>query len=98
MTYNQIPGYCDFHNFYEQISFELPDNAVVAEIGVYLGHSVAYLASCAKAQGKVFAIHAVDTFEGSPEHRKVLGERNLFFEFAHNMKECDIEKYIIPHK
>jgi hypothetical protein len=96
MTYKNIPGYCDFHEFYESIYNKLPDNAVVAEVGCYFGHSVAYLASLAKESGKNITIYAIDTFEGSQEHKNKLKGVNMLAEFNKNIKLCGLEKYIEP--
>lgn len=92
MTYKDIPGYCDFHAFYKEVFEQLPDGAHIAEVGVYLGHSVAFMATMAKEAGKAITIYAVDTFEGSKEHRK----RDFCGEFIANMSACGVDMYIRP--
>ncbi len=93
MIYSEIHGYCDFHAFYKKVFDQLPDHAVVAEVGVWLGHSVAYLASLAKESGKSLTIYAVDTFEGSLEHKKHnLG--NFLDRFLNNMEACGVSDMV----
>lgn len=89
MTYNEIHGFCDFHKFYQRIFNQLPSGAAMVEVGVWLGHSVAYMASLAKEAGKDITIHCVDTFEGSIEHKK-LGLGNFRERFIQNMSDCGV--------
>lgn len=93
MTYKDIPGYCDFHDFYKYVFDQLPDGALTAEIGVYLGHSVAYMASLSKESGKKIVIYAVDTFQGSQEH-KSKGKTDFGDAFWQNMFACDVRNYV----
>lgn len=93
MTYSEIHGYCDFHKFYEKIFDQLPDRAVVAEVGVWLGHSVAFMASLSKESGKAITIYACDTFEGSLEHKK-LGVGNFQKTFEKNMIDCGVSDLV----
>lgn len=93
MTYKDIPGYCDFHDFYKRVFDKLPDGANIAEIGVFLGHSVAYMVSLAKEHGKDIEVFAIDTFEGSEEH-KSKGITNFNDAFWYNMTFCRATPYI----
>ena len=95
MTYKDIPGYCDFHAFYKEVFDQLPDGAQIAEIGCYMGHSVAFMATLAKESGKNIKIFAVDTFEGSEEH-KARGIKDFAYIFCHNMENCAVRKYVSP--
>lgn len=97
MKYSDIPGYCDFHEFYKSIFDSLPDNAVIAEVGVYLGHSVAYMATLAKESGKKITIHAVDTFEGSEEHQQK-GVGYFYDQYFDNLCDCGVRDYIADVK
>lgn len=93
MTYDQIHGYCDFHAFYKAMLERMPNNGVMAEVGVWLGHSVAYMATLAKESGKNITIHAVDTFEGSIEHKKRnLG--NFRDQFVANIEGCAVGNFV----
>lgn len=95
MTYKDIPGYCDFHSFYKEVFDELPDGANIAEIGVYLGHSMAYMATLAKESGKKITIYAVDTFEGSEEH-KISGISFFYDAFCKSIFDLGLRSYVIP--
>lgn len=94
MTYKDIPGYCDFHGFYKSVFDQLPDGADIAEIGVYLGHSVVYMATLAREAGKDIKIFAVDTFEGSLEHKK----HDFYDEFRYNINTCDVSEYVLSYQ
>ncbi len=97
MTYAQIKGYCDFHAFYDSMLESLPDGAIMVEVGCFKGHSVIYMASQAKQQAKHIDIYAVDTFEGSPEHKK-RGIDNFYDEFIDNTIYCGVANYIQAFK
>lgn len=53
----------DFQPFYARIASELPDNAVLAEVGVADGASVIFLAETLLNLGKTFTLYAVDNLE-----------------------------------
>jgi predicted O-methyltransferase YrrM len=61
----EIDGWSsDILPYYEAISEELPDGAQIAEVGVYQGRSLLYLAERLAARGKTgCTIFAVDRFE-----------------------------------
>lgn len=101
MTYKEIPGYCDYHWFYESMFVKLPDNFTMAEVGVWFGHSVAFMAWKAQVNRKKGRIFAIDTFEGSPKerrHQEVVKEHggSIYDVFQNNMKACGIADYIYP--
>lgn len=93
MTYKDIPSYCDYHAFYREVFEQLPNGAQIAEVGVYLGHSVAYMATLAKESGKKITIYAVDTFKGSLEHR-AKGKTDFGDAFWQNMFACGVRDYV----
>jgi hypothetical protein len=101
MTYKEIPGYCNYHWFYDRIFYELPENFTMAEVGVWFGHSVAYMAHLAKQERRRCRIFAVDTFEGSPKERKhqeIVKQHggSIYKAFENNMKACGVASYIYP--
>jgi predicted O-methyltransferase YrrM len=96
MTYKEIKGYCDYHEFYKEVFNKLPDNAHVCEVGVYLGHSVAYMATLAKESGKNITVHAVDTFDGSEEHKRK-GVLNYYIQYKTNIESCGVSDYIVTY-
>jgi hypothetical protein len=52
MSYEQIPGWFDWQATYREWIREVPKNGKLVEVGVYLGRSLAFLASEAIAQGR----------------------------------------------
>jgi len=62
-----IDGYFDFSNLYRQVAAEMPKNAHLVEVGVWLGKSIIYLAEQCRLLGKPVTIYAVDTWMGSDE-------------------------------
>lgn len=95
MTYKDIPGYCNYHDFYKKVFEELPDGANIAEVGVFKGHSVVYMATLAKESRKQITIYAVDTFMGSIEHKEQ-GITDYYDEFCVNIHACGVSKYVVP--
>ena len=59
----------------------LPDNAVIVEIGSYLGRSASFIAAALKESNKTF--FAVDTFEN---HAMTEGKRDTLASFKENTK------------
>lgn len=65
--YSQIPGFCDFADYYADVVQRLPDGARVVEVGVWQGQSTAALAVEILNSGKAIRLDVVDHFKGSPE-------------------------------
>lgn len=64
MTWQEIPGWFDFAELYDEQVKAAADGAVFVEVGCWLGRSTAYLAQAIAASGKDIALHAVDNFQG----------------------------------
>lgn len=65
MGYEQIPGYSGFLHVYEDFVRRARPGAVVVEVGVALGHSIAFLArQCLDAGRRDVKAYAVDPWEG----------------------------------
>jgi predicted O-methyltransferase YrrM len=86
MTYKDIPGYCDFHDFYKQVFDSLPEHAIIAEVGVFLGHSVAYMATLSKESGKDIAIWAFDRKRGIDISEQKVKE---------NLRNCNVHYHVL---
>lgn len=65
MTYQDIPGWYDWHETYREVVADMPNNSVLVEVGCYLGRSICGLATLMKEYGKRFKIIGVDTCRGS---------------------------------
>ncbi len=94
-----IPGYFNYWQFYEMIARGLKDGDSVAEVGVWLGRSIIFLAQTLQRQGKKVKLYAVDWFKGAPgeiAHVETVqangGSNRAVFE-AH-VKRCRVENMI----
>lgn len=63
MGWRDICGWSEFEDFYRAVVPALPDGAVVVEVGVAYGRSIALLDELVQASGKRAAIIAVDSFD-----------------------------------
>ena len=64
MAWNNIPGHSGFLPIYEEFVRNAQPGAVAVEVGVALGHSIAYLARVALESRKPIEIWAVDPWAG----------------------------------
>ncbi len=62
-SWEDIPGWFDFQDIYDQAIAEAVDGDVLVEVGTFLGKSVSYLANCVKASGKDLRIVCVDSWK-----------------------------------
>lgn len=89
-------GWFDYWQFYNQIAKYLNDGDSIAEIGVWQGRSIIYMAQTLKRMGKRCKIYAVDTFkgeEGQQTHADLIAASggNLRDVFEANLKRCGVE-------
>lgn len=59
MTWEDIEGYYDFHQYYESV-IENYKGGVLVEVGCYLGRSLCHLGTLVKDSGKPFTVVGVD--------------------------------------
>lgn len=80
----QIPNYCNFEDFFKQIASLLPSNSTILEIGSFLGHSTALLATELKKRGKVVTYYVVDPWKAEyfdeNDIRVALGESGSYLD------------------
>jgi hypothetical protein len=77
MSYADIPGFSGFLWLYKEAVHHFPANARFVEVGVALGHSVAYLARLRLDAGHTGPTYAVDPWGGTArngEQQELLGE------------------------
>jgi hypothetical protein len=77
VSYDQIPGFSGFLWLYDKAVAEAKDGDVFVEVGVALGHSLAYLARKVIDSGKRIEVWAVDPFAGyarNGEQQESLGD------------------------
>lgn len=104
MSWADIPGYSGFLFLYDEFVKEAPEGAIVVEVGVALGHSIAYLSRKVLDSGKNIEVWAVDPFAGEArngEQQAVLGEKsagdfNLFLTMmtTHAPEELEIVRVL----
>lgn len=84
----------------------LPENAVIVEVGVYMGRCTALLAGARKLRGSGH-VHCVDPFDCSgdsfslPHYReglKASGFYTLESVFRHHLARLDLERWVSIHK
>ena len=66
--YQNIHGWFNFENIYQEIAGKLKDGDHYVEVGAWKGTSAAYLATEIANSGKKIQFDVVDTWLGSPEH------------------------------
>lgn len=94
-----IPGWFDYWMVYQYIADTLKDGDTVAEVGVWLGRSITYLAQLLKSQGKKVRIIAVDSFAGEPGqvlHEPIVAAMggSIRRAFEENIKRCGVDDMI----
>ena len=86
-SYFKIPGWFNYHEAYDQIVDEIPNNGKIVEIGSFLGRSTHYLAtSLFNADRFDVKVYCIDTFEGSSEHVNLKLPKDFLFMFKENLK------------
>jgi hypothetical protein len=88
--WSSVPGWFNFYFFYDLMARQLKDGDTVAEIGVWMGRSIIFLAQTCQRLGKGVSFIAVDTFQGEtdqPEHSGIVREHggSIEFEFKRNL-------------
>jgi hypothetical protein len=89
--YHDINGYFNYENVYNYFLDRCEDNAQVVEIGVWQGKSVCYAAVESIIRNKKIMIHAVDTFEGSPNEPTIIEDLAKIKKGKLSLKEIFIE-------
>lgn len=81
--YTQIQNWFNYETIFDMAISRANDGAKFVEIGVWKGGSTAYMGVEIFNSGKRIDYDAIDTFEGSVEHGKVVG---LYEEALNNLK------------
>lgn len=97
--WSSVPGFFNYWPVYEEIARGLKDGDTVAEVGVWLGRSIIYLAQLLKRQGKKVKLLAVDHFKGESnqkEHEATvrLCGGSIRAAFEENIKRCGVADII----
>jgi len=101
--FDLIDGWFNYRTFYQTISPSLSNNAIVVEVGSWLGKSTIGMATMNQRMNKNIRIYAIDTWQGSDEkdhHDKIssMNKNNTspYDQFINNIRCFDISKSIIP--
>lgn len=87
---------------YDRLAVAGPDAAPLVEVGVWLGHSVIYLAQRVKEHRRLVQVYAVDTFDGgtgpTPEMAAFVAERggSLLSSFLCNARAAGVQDVVCP--
>jgi predicted O-methyltransferase YrrM len=97
--WSDVPGFFNYIELYDIAASRLKSGDTIAEIGVWMGRSIIYLAQLLKRQGKKVKIYAVDTFAGElnqPAHEAIIKAHggSLRSVFEANIKRCGVEDMI----
>lgn len=84
---------------YKKLIRQIPNDGLVAEIGVYKGRSTRYLCKeCVANQRKIYAI---DTWEGTPgeiTEQEITRGISVYQIFLSNMQQCGYDKFVTAYK
>jgi predicted O-methyltransferase YrrM len=93
-SYNDVFGWFDFQEIYDEAISEAKDGDKFLEIGCYMGKSTSYLLQKIKDSGKKIDVYVIDLFDTSSifqsEQYPSLNGRNLEDIFDENMKTLDL--------
>lgn len=84
-----IPGYCNFHDFYDHMVAQLPGRARVVEVGCFKGSSLCYLGAKAKARQARIEVIGVDAGVGVTTDGSVPRLTDVF-QLTENVKQCGL--------
>jgi hypothetical protein len=101
--HEQIPGWFDFANIYDDMVARARDGAVFVEIGAYLGRSTAYLGAAIKRSGKKIRVYVIDLWDGwfYDDDRQQTPMReggDVFWHFVNNMRRGGVDDVLCPLK
>lgn len=102
--YDKIHGWFSFAGIYSRMVDHFPDGAKFVEIGSWYGRSTAYMAVEIANSGKRIEFAAVDTWEGSEEHkpggsvadRNIVAKGTIYDEFLRNMEQ--VKDFVLPYR
>lgn len=97
-TYEDIPGYFDYQEFYKHVVEKFSGGTFV-EVGAWFGRSTAYFAQLIIDSSKSINLYVVDTWKGSanePGHLNTVANRggSIYRKFVNNMRELGVDRVI----
>lgn len=98
ITYQDIPGWCDFENIYDEILAHSLSGDIFVEVGCFMGKSFAYLLERASVLNKKIHAYPVDTFEITPDDdtggSMPWGENALNWQFNNGGKDALYDAFL----
>lgn len=97
--WSSVPGFFNYRLYYDLMADRLQDGDIAAEVGVWLGRSLCYLAMRLKEKGKKVKLIAVDGFSGEAgqlAHREVVQAHrgNFRAAFEANLERCGVRDMV----
>ncbi len=98
--WSSVDGFFNYWPFYDVIAGRIQDGDEIAEVGVWLGRSIIYMAQRLQRQGKPnVRLYAVDTFRGEvdqSEHAATVEQcgGSIRGEFDGNVARCGVAEMI----
>lgn len=98
--WSSVPGFFNYWHFYQVIAERIKDGDTIAEVGVWLGRSIIFMAQWLKRIGKPnVRIYAVDHFKGESnqkEHEATVRMcgGNIRQAFEANIRRCGVADMI----
>lgn len=101
-SWREIHGWFDYELLYKELASKIPSGGKFAEVGCWLGRSIAAFHEFAKSRGKRIELHVVDTFRGEPGnhlHKSILDAHGGSVEnaFRANMKALGLDGELTVH-
>lgn len=103
ITWDQVPGFFDFQDIYDEAVESAPEGAVLVEVGTLFGRSALYMAQKIKDSGKNLDFYVVDLWkmwpdvifnEGSPYLEVVKAYGSLFGAFVFYLENSGLRDYV----
>lgn len=97
--YRSIPGWSNFESVYQMAAEAVPDNAVLVEIGSWMGRSAAMMCTFLERAGKAGGarFYCVDTWKGSKGGVDEMFHNQTLAQLGGNMLET-FQKNMTPWK
>lgn len=103
MTWEDIPGFFDFQDIYDEAVATAPPKAVLVELGTLFGKSTMYMAEQIKAKRPDLKFYTVDKWEMWPDviwghdtaYSAVVRQHGGLYEaFQYFARECGLGKFV----
>lgn len=103
ISWEDVPGFFDFHGIYDQAVYEAPANGVLVEVGALFGRSTLYMAKLVKEARPDLRFYVVDRWvqwpdvifnEGTVYYDVIKKHGSLFQSFAYYLEQSELSEYV----